>query len=320
MRPNFAFILLLATGVGFAGAAPSDIALAQGLGNGMVLQRSSNTLLRGHGPPGKTLLIRFKAGSHWINPVLKCQVDPTGQWRREVDLDTPEFQRAKGPWTLSISEEKNKKNQQEYTDILPGDVILLAGWGGQGVPADSKEIESGVQFAHDKTAIRFLDLTQTASLASGPGTAGPAWVSWPQGRTEVERYSSLSLRLAHLLALTNKYPDITRSEYVGIVLVRSRLIEEGLDARHLTTVKRVATDDRNWTWIAEPTKKAQAARSRALIFNKRHNTITNLPPIHDYDPAVTCSHDSFDSNKPPREWFTFAAAIWSFAPGRVASP
>jgi hypothetical protein len=314
MKTNFAIILLLAMGVGIAAAAPSDIVLAPGFGNGMILQRSANTMLRGQGPPGKTLLIRFKSGSRWIGQGWKCPVDPAGRWRQEVDVDSAEFLRAKAPWTLVISEEKNKKNQQEYADILPGDVILMAGWEGQGVQADPKEVESGVQFAHDKTAIRFLDLTRTASLESAPG-----WEPWPQGQTEIGRYSSLSLRLAHLLAL-RKYPGISQSDYIGVVLVPLRLVEAGLDPQHLNTMKKVAVDDSLWSWIAEPTRKAQAARAKALIFNKRHGIVADVPQVFDYDPAVTCLRDAFDPNKPPREWFTFTAAIWSFAPGRVANP
>jgi hypothetical protein len=317
VKRNFALILLLVLGVGLTAAAQTEIALAPGFGDGMVLQRSSNTLLRGQGPPGKTLLIRFKAGNRVIGSPLKSMVDSAGKWRLEVNLETADFLRAKGCWTLSICEEKNKKHQQEYTNILPGDVILLAGWEGQGVSADAKEFESGVQFAYDKAAIRFLDLTGTTSLEHGSAAAQVEWQPWPQSRADVGRYSSLSLRLAHLLAL-KKYPGITESEYLGIVLVPLRLVESGLDLRRLTTVKKLATDDNLWAWVAESAKNAQTARSKALISNKRHGIVANVPLIHDYDPAVTCLRDAFDPNKPPREWFTFAGAIWSFAPGATA--
>lgn len=254
-----------------------------------------------------------------IGPASKCVVDPSGKWRLEVNLDTAEFHRAKGTWTLSIVEEKNRKNQQEYTGILPGDVILVAGWEGQGVPANPKEFESGIQFAHDKTAVRFLDLNRAAARKDGTTASELNWVPWPQGETEVGRYSSLSLRLAHMLAL-KKCPEITQSEHLGIVLAPLWLVEQGLDVRRLTTVKRLGNNDGLWTWITESTSNAQAARSKTLIFNKRHGIIDDVPPIRDYDPALTGLRDAFDPKKPPREWFTFAGAIWSFDSATASTP
>ena len=58
-------------------------------GNGMVLQRSTDTLLQGYGPPGKTLAISLRSGSRslWHRSRWKISVDGFGHWKLFMNLE-----------------------------------------------------------------------------------------------------------------------------------------------------------------------------------------------------------------------------------------
>ena len=317
MKFQLPLILFLVISPVFRSLGQNDIGLAPWFGNGMVLQRSTDSLLQGYGPPGKNLVVRLWSGSRslWDRPRWKISVDGFGHWKLFMNLSTAEFQNRNKLWTLRIEEDKNSKHGQEYNNIMIGDVIIVAGWENQGITAGLTDFVSGTSkklfFERDKDAIRFLDLTHANLTNDFKHATGASWENWPEDMSEFNRYSTLTIRLAYLLA-ESKIPELSNNRYVGIVLVSRKVLENALDPDRFKAPNGFESVDHNiFQWIADDACNAQTNRSKTIIQNKRHNVVTNIPPVIAYDPARLCSWKDFDANKPPRESFSFAGAIWS---------
>ncbi|HOX55694.1 MAG TPA: hypothetical protein P5205_05155 [Candidatus Paceibacterota bacterium] len=298
MNRKHSFIFSLLLGSTFACLSQSDIALAPCFGDGMVLQRSANTLLQGRGPVGKLLFIQFRVqGTSRLVRQWKVQVDRSGNWRTNINLTTPEFQ-TKGPvWTVAI--EETKKHRREYQDVLIGDVILVAGWENQGCLG-----QQGMDTSTDRQNIRFLDLATTGR------TGGvPTWKTWIRDSAALEAYSSLTLRLAHMLAL-GRLPDVSAQQRIGIVLVSRELLEAGLRTGIPLQANALRADSDVWRWIVN-IDRARTDRASQLVLNKRRGKVANIPPVLEYDPAQWCSTEAFAPEKAPLSWFSFARAVWS---------
>jgi hypothetical protein len=291
----------------------TNFSLAIGFGNGMVLQRGAATVIQGLGPPGKKLLVRFKneKTGDWVEPEFTNQVNAAGGWRVTLDLSEKEFKEPGARWTVLVTENQwRKRLKVEATNVLLGDVLLLAGWDGQGLRADQDDYSTEVQFFHDREAVRFLDLTE-ADLSGKPGVQPPAWVPWPASREESRRYSTLTLRLAHKLAAAN-YPSLSQSGYAGVVLLSRDAVFRGMDKNRVEQhISIIPAGGDNWRWVVAG---IQSNRNDLLVYNKRHNLVENIPPVYDYDNANICSVEGFDRHKPPLSLFTFSAAIYSSEP------
>ncbi len=151
----------------------TEIALAPCFGSGMVLQRSPGTILRGSGPPTNSLFIELRQGNTILWSCKPFVVDPTGEWQHPLDLTGKKFQSLDAPCSLHIKEKpsffgKKGRGDRVYENILIGDVILVAGWEGQGVKAGTNHFGPGQLFERDETAVRFLDLTQAKNLCDAP--------------------------------------------------------------------------------------------------------------------------------------------------------
>ncbi len=300
--------------------AQTEIALAPWFGDGMVLQQGANALLQGSGPPGKTLSFTFSGGTgysfwHHTRPSTTL-VDGSGHWRLSLDLSGDEYQDRDKLWTLRIEEAKRGKYHQDYHDVRIGDVIIVAGWENQGLPADKAAFVSSTAalFEHNKDAIRFLDLTNADFNANPKHAAGARWENWPKDTSEFSRYSTLKLRLAYELAEC-KIQELSDRRYIGIVFISRNVLTNALVPGGSQAPNGFkCLDDKIWQWIADDACEAQIQRAQTLIFNKRHNIITNPPPVVAYDPARLGSWECFDSQKPPRASFAFAGAIWSVPP------
>ncbi len=179
MKFQLPLIFILVINPVFRSLGQNDIGLAPWFGNGMVLQRSTDSLLQGYGSPGKKVTVRLWSGtrSFWDRPRWKTLVDGLGRWKLFMDLSPAEFQSRNKLWTLRIEEEKDSKHGQEYTNIIIGDVIIVAGWENQGITAgltdDFVSGTSGKLFEHHKDDIRFLDLTHanfTDDFGARPGS------------------------------------------------------------------------------------------------------------------------------------------------------
>lgn len=320
MKSQLPFILLLLLSPVCRSLGQTAISLAPWFGDGMVLQRSPNTLLQGSGPAGQTLEITLSSGSTgWLfgnhsSWSWKVPVNGSGQWKTNLDLSLSKFQSSGKHWSLRIEEEKKKKNGLDYTNILIGDVIIVAGWEHQGLPAGTPDFVSDAAYDHlDRNRdhirfldIRFLDLTHSNLAEDLKQASGAGWEDWPEHPSDLDRYSTLTLRLACELA-ESKISKISTNHYIGIVLASRPLVEDALKtpkaAEHL--------DTNIWNWIAADVLKAQTIRSTNLVYNKRQNIVSNIPPVVAYDPARLALWEAFDSSKPPGDLFSFAGAIWS---------
>jgi hypothetical protein len=320
MKIQLPLLIFLLVNPAFRSLGQNEIGLAPWFGDGMVLQRSANTLLQGSGPPGKTLEFSLWRGSRsWPNrPRLTTttNVDASGHWRLMIDLSLDEFQTRGQPWLLRI-EEKKSKSRKEYQNIIIGDVIIVAGWEKQGSTAGTPDFVFGTcaTFPEEKKkAIRFLDLTDTNLVEDFKHAPGNRWENWPKDMSEFKRYSTLQIKLAYKLS-ESKIPELSSDQYIGIVLERRKVLENALGPALFSTANEFKPRDTNiWQWIADDALKAQTNRSIKLFQNKRHNIVSNIPPIIAYDAARLCSWNDFDANKAPREWFSFAGAIWSAPP------
>ena len=298
MKFQLPLICILVINPTFRSLGQNDIGLAPWFGNGMVLQRSTESQLQGYGPPGKNLVVRLWSGSRsfWDRPRGKMSVDGSGHWKLFLNLSPAEFQSRNKLWTLRIEEDKNSKHGQEYTNILIGNVIIVAGWENKGITAGLTDFVSGMSkelfFDHDKDAIRFLDLTRANFTNDLKQATGVSWGNWPEDMSDFNRYSTLTIRLAYLLA-ESKIPELSNNRYIGIVLVSRKVLENALDHDRFKAPNGFESLDHNiFQWIADDARKAQTDRSETIIQNKRHNVVTNIPPvIIAYDPARLCSSE-----------------------------
>jgi hypothetical protein len=295
--------------------AQTNVGLAPWFGNGMVLQRDSSTRLAGFGPPNDTLTMTFRHESvGWRSTSTsfpRIAVDKAGHWEQTFDFTRDAFRGADAGWMLVIKSKKHSKILKDYQDIHFGNVVLLAGWEKQGLHGDSKEfLRDAPSFELDKDKIRFLDLTQL-SLVNGAAAGDAHWENWPVTELQLARYSTLQLRLAHLLA-GSSITNFAASRYMGIVLVDKKILDSALAPERLrsdTGFKRL--DEEIWNWISKDVGSASASRMQALIDNKRKNVVEQIRTIDAYDRARYGMWSDFATNLPPKSWFTFRGAIWS---------
>lgn len=300
--------------------AQSDVGLAPWFGDNMVLQRGTNTLLEGYGPPGKSLTVRLRHGSATFfrasQTYRHVPVDTSGHWRITIDLTMTEFRESEDSWTLRLEDEKNRKDAREYQNIAIGDIIIIAGWEQQGLAADIDEFVSGTTaklFEHSKDRLRFLTWTGDNFPNRTPAVE-PQWQNWPENKSELKHYSTLELRLAYLLA-ESKVPDLATSRYIGIVRMERNALGKAIDpARFNQPSGFERLDDKLWNWISEDVRTAEFDRMQRLIQNKRRNIVADIPLVIDYDRACYGFWADFDPAKPPRDCFSFAGAIWSVSP------
>jgi hypothetical protein len=325
MKIQLPLIVILLFNSGASSLAQSDLGLAPWFGNDMVLQRSTGTLLVGYGPPERTLTVTFHRGNSTFfggstaSVQRHIRVDASGLWRLTNNLCEGDLARWDDAWKIRLEEENNRKNFREYQNIRMGDVIVVAGWENQGLPANLVSGLARSQFEDRKESIRFLRWSDN-NFAIKKLSGEVAWQNWPGDESALTNYSTLDLRLAHMLA-EKKLTKLATNRFIGIVLVDRNVLKNALDpARFGVTNGFEPLNDELWTYITEDVREQQTNRSKRLIQNKRLNVVSNIPPIIDYDRACCCHWADFEALTPPSDCFSFAAAIWSAPDSRSNAP
>jgi hypothetical protein len=198
------------------------------------------------------------------------------------------------------------------TNVVLGDVWLVAGWKNQGLAASAGEI---IDY-FDRKQVRFWDLAGAgATLGSGIARP-PVWTGWPEP-PEFGRYSTLTIRLAHLLAL-GKFTGLAEPGYVGIVLTTPEDLNSGLEPQLSVPASQENYHQTDWQWVNARTREAEDVWMRRLIADKRQGIATNLPPVQRYDAPSVFPYAAFLPNSAPANRFTFKGAIWPRKPGAQA--
>ncbi|MCX6929237.1 MAG: hypothetical protein NT154_39365 [Verrucomicrobia bacterium] len=291
------------------GAGQTTIRLAACFQDNMVLQRSTNTLLYGTGPAGKSVTVRYKSatGSN-IGRKWTCKIEPAGKWRMELDL-SPQVYDSKTPGILWVSEDGKEKKSFELRNVAIGDVWLVAGWENQGVPASPGEIDD----SWDKSMVRFSGYRLIRD-PSGPETAEiQGWESWPDA-SHYSRFSTLQLRLAHLLA-GGRFTGMAQAGFVGIVRVRPEQLESGLRPEAASLPNGAVFPPEHWNWVQQKVFEARTNRWERLIHYKHLGIVTNEPGIIDYDAPSVFPYAAFSLQTPPAMLFSFKGAVWPRHPG-----
>jgi hypothetical protein len=308
-RPFFALALILSLPV--SGWSQSDIKPAPCFQNNMVLQRGGHTLIYGTGPAGKSIWLRFTsasgklAGQTWKSP----KTDSSGRWQLTLDLTRSQLE---SPCGLRLSVAGRSRGSLVLTNVALGDVWLMAGWKNQGLAASAGEI---IDY-FDRKQVRFWDLAGAgATLGSGIARP-PVWTGWPEP-PEFGRYSTLTIRLAHLLAL-GKFTGLAEPGYVGIVLTTPEDLNSGLEPQLSVPASQENYHQTDWQWVNARTREAEDVWMRRLIADKRQGIATNLPPVQRYDAPSVFPYAAFLPNSAPANRFTFKGAIWPRKPGAQA--
>jgi hypothetical protein len=249
----------------------------------MVLQRSTNTMISGHGPPGKTAWITFKGKT--LAKTIKT--DPaTGRWRASLNLS-----RLDSSGDIEVSWRKGflSSASKKLSNILIGDVWLVAGWEGQGV--DGRWSDDIDDTATKSGQVRFWNLNRL-------GDPWPDWENWPLG-TNVERFPDIVLRAA-FLAMDKE------NQCIGIVIMPGSMLEKDIADPTRVMVGCVLN---NPVWLTKGVVKAQAWRRQTLIDSKHAGIVTNIPPITNYDAPVFLSYGAFSPNEFPAQSFAFKGVL-----------
>jgi len=293
------------------GVSQTTIRLAPYFQDNMVLQRSTNTVIYGTGPAGKSVYVRFKSEARgYVGPTWKRRIEPSGTWHMALDLTLPVFE-SKSPSALWISEEGKNRRSFEITNVVLGDVWLVAGWENQGVAATPGEIDE----SSDKRTVRF----SSCGLIQRPGSSEAAgiqsWEFWPDA-SQYNRFSTLQLRLAHLLAL-GKFTRMAQAGDVGIVCVRPEELESGLEPQAGSAPNGQTFLPEEWAWVQQKVWEAQTNRWERLIRFKHQGVVTNEPVIVDYDVPSVFPYAAFSPQARPVNRFSFKGAIWPRHPQRM---
>jgi hypothetical protein len=292
-----------------SGLSQTTIHLAPCFHENMVLQRSTNTLLYGTGPAGKSVHVRYRSATgSYVGRKWLSKIEPSGTWQMELDLSSRVFD-SKTPGSLWISEEGKARKSFEIKNVALGDVWVIAGWENQGLPAAPGEIDD----SWDKIMVRFSGYR----LIQSPGSPGAVefqdWESWPNV-SRYSQFSTLQLRLAHLLA-SGRFTDMAQAGFVGIVRVRPEDLESGLMPEAASVPNR-AID--HWTWVQQKVFEAQTNRWERLIKFKHRGIVTDEPGIINYDVPAVFPYAAFSTNAPPAKLFSFKGAIWPRHPTSIA--
>jgi hypothetical protein len=284
-----------------SGLSQTTIRLASCFHENMVLQRSTNTLLYGTGPAGKSVHVRYRlatgsyAGRRWLS-----KIEPAGTWQMELDLSSRDFD-LKEPGSLWISEEGKARKSFTIKNVALGDVWLIAGWENQGLPAVPGEIDD----SWDKSMVRFSGYRLSQNPGSLEAVVFQDWESWPDA-SHYGQFSTLQLRLAHLLA-GGRFTDMAQAGFVGVVRVCPEDLESGL-IPEAASVPIGATE--HWTWVQQKVLEAQTNRWERLIQFKHQGIVTDEPTITNYAVPAVFPYAAFSKNALPAKLLSFKGAIW----------
>jgi hypothetical protein len=291
-----------------SGLCQTTIQLAPYFHENMVLQRSTNTLLYGTGPTGKSVYVRYRSATgSYVGRKWLSKVEPAGTWKMELDLSSRDFD-SKTPGSLWISEEGKARKSFEIKNVVLGNVWLLAGWENQGLPAAPGEIDD----SWDKSMVRFSGYRLSQSPGNSDAAEFQEWQFWPEG-SHYSQFKSLQLRLAHLLA-GGKFTGIAQAGFVGIVRVRPEDLESGL-MPEAASVPNGPPED--WAWVQQTVFEAQTNRWARLIKFKHQGIVTDEPSITNYDVPAVFPYAAFSTKAPPAGLFSFKGAIWPRPPKSI---
>jgi len=265
----------------------------------MVLQRGPNTIISGHGPRGKAAKKTAKITFNGKTLADTIRTDPaTGRWRASLNLLTLSRLNSQGNLAVSWRTGMFSSASNKLSNILIGNVWIVAGWEGQGVDGRWAD-DLAEDWKKPSGPARFWDLNHM-----GDAAGWPAWESWPQG-TNAERFPNIALRAAVLAGKEN--------EFIGIVLMPGSVLEK--DIAYPTRVMFGCVLDKP-DWLNKGVAQAQDQRQKALIDNKRAGIVTNIPEIIRYDAPVFLRYEAFSPSEFPAQLFTFKGAI---CPAHVAT-
>lgn len=280
--------------------------------DGMVLQRGPATMIYGQGPANKTATITFQGKkTRAVKIADGVKADPiTGRWRASLDLSSlatlfgePGLDKRKGAskklaslvteGEIKITWSKSWANNVSISlsNVLIGDIWLVAGWDGQGVKGQWLTNISDATITADQ--VRFWDLNQRKDLTSWPN-----WEVWPKG-DNVRRFPNIALRVA--IQAMNK-----ESSYVGIVLMPGPDLEKAI-ADPTNVIADCVLNNSNWLNLG--VVEAQAARRRDRIASKHSGIATDIQEITNYDAPVFRPYAAFFTNQFPAQKFTFEGAM-----------
>lgn len=280
------FFIALVLGSALCATGQDGFTFDREFADNMVLQRSTNTMISGHGPPGKTAKITFNGKMI----AKKIKTDPaTGRWRASLNL----FSRVDSQGVIEVSWRNSLFSaaaSKKLSNILIGNVWLVAGWEGQGVDGRwTKDMSDSWK----TSGVRFWNLNGVGDPAAWPG-----WENWPLG-TNLERFPNIALRAAVLATKENPY--------IGIVLMPGSVLEKDI-ADPTRVMVRCVLD--NPVWLTKGVVIAEEWRRQALIDSKHAGIVADYPPITNYDAPVFLPYEAFSPDRFPAQSFTFKGVIW----------
>jgi hypothetical protein len=257
--------------------------------DGMVLQRSDQTLLWGSGTPGERVWVRFNGrGKTWLGTN-----DNSGMWQVQVSITN--VGSYPSPCSIVLGEGKRNRPGVELKHVILGDVWVVGVRPEQGISARVGTIE----MLH-ADSIRVLDLTQVRSASTTAPAPVQPWSPCPTGR-EMEAFPALTLCMAEFLAASRE---------VGIVQVPAAVLDRGLIPATRSPSNIPPSITNAWSRANSEVARQRSDRWERLIAAKRQGMVTNLPPLIDYSPISVHTSQAFSPAQPPALWLTFRGAIW----------
>ena len=304
------WLLPLVLVMALSGLSQTTIQLAPCFHENMVLQRSTNSLLHGTGPAGKSVYVRYKSATgSYVKPKWIAKIAPSGTWKMELDLSSQVFD-SKTPGSLWISEDGKARKSFEIKNVAVGDVWLIARWENQGFPAAAGEIDD----SRDKMMVRFSGYRLIQSPGSLEVVEFQDWEFWPKV-SHYNQFSTLELRLAHLL-VGGKFTSLARAGFVGIVRVSPEVLESGLTPE-AASVPNDPPEPEDWSWVQRTVLEAQTNRWERLIKSQHQGSVTNEPSIINYDVPAVFPYAAFSAKAPPANQISFRGAIWPRPPKSI---
>ena len=161
------FSLLIYAGVANVGTATADVSLPAIIGDNMVLQRQTETLIWGWAEPGE----RVRVTADWLSAEVATTANDDGEW--QVRLKTPD---AGGPHTINIT----AGNTITLNDVMIGEVWICSGQSNMEWPLGRVLNGEAEIAAANHPSIRLLDVERAIALSPKPDCEGVWQVCSPE--------------------------------------------------------------------------------------------------------------------------------------------
>jgi len=150
-------LYLIAAAALVAMTAQAKVTFAPHLTDHMVLQQNAEVILRGTATPGKTVTLT----TSWDGKVSTASVAADGKW--SVKVATPAYG---GPYSITASDGKGKKNVSSLSDILIGEVWICTGQSNMemAIASDIVDMDKIYEAAGNYPELRLLHVDNTISV------------------------------------------------------------------------------------------------------------------------------------------------------------